>query len=87
MKLLRIELDGDELPSGIDAHLTCDEALYLTLLLGKVNYVQAEELMTGGGRAVAGLYECLTGALFNRFYDDGVNDAAFIHTRATEGTA
>jgi hypothetical protein len=75
MKLRRIELDDNELPSRATFDVTADEALYLAVLLGKMSGTQAEELLTGGGELSADLYECLTGSLFNRFYEDGVNDA------------
>lgn len=75
MKLRRIELDDNELPSCATFDVTADEALYLALLLGKMSSVQTEELLTGGGELADDLYECLTGSLFNRFYEDGVNDA------------
>ena len=75
MKVKAIELDGEELPSAVTVVMTRDEALYLTLLVGKMSGVQAEEVMDGGGEASAEVYECLTGSLFNRFYEDGAADA------------
>lgn len=79
MKLIQIELDDEELPSGATLRVSADEALYLALLLGKMNGVQAEELMTGGANVSSEMHSCLSNGLFNRFYDDGVSDAARLH--------
>lgn len=76
MKVKRIDLDDEELPEKVLVELTHDEAVFVALLLGKQNGTTAEEILHGGGALVGAVYDGLAGGLFNRFYDDGVNDAA-----------
>ena len=76
MKVKRIDLDDEEMPETVLVELTHDEAVFVALLLGKQNGPSAEEILPGGAALNDAVYYGLTGGLFNRFYDDGVNDAA-----------
>lgn len=76
MKVKRIDLDDEEMPDRILVELTHDEAVFMALLLGKQNGNSAEEILNGGDALVSTMYCGLTGGIFNRFYDDGVSDAA-----------
>ena len=76
MKIRRIDLNDDEVPETITVELTHDEAVFLALFLGKQNGTEEEAVMTGGARLGGEIYDGLTGGVFNRFYEDGVKDAA-----------
>lgn len=76
MKVKRIDLDDEEVPETVTVELTHDEAVFLALFLGKQKGAEEEAVMRGGSRLGGEIYEGLTGGVFNRFYDDGVNDAA-----------
>ena len=78
MKVKRIDLDDDEVPASVTVELTHDEAVYLAVLTGKQNAVSAEEVLRGGAVHNGAVYECLSGGLFNRFYEDGVDGAAAV---------
>lgn len=76
MQVKQINLNDDEMPEAVLVRMTHDEAVYLTLLIGKQNGAAMEQVMPGGAVLGGAVYEALTGGLFNRFYEDGVNDAA-----------
>ncbi|MFG2970892.1 hypothetical protein ACGFZS_47250 [Streptomyces sp. NPDC048288] len=76
MKIRRIDLDDDEAPETVTVELSHDEAVFLALFLGKQNGIEEEEVMRGGSVLGAGIYGALTGGVFNRFYEDGVDGAA-----------
>lgn len=75
MKVKRIDLDDEEMPETALVELSHDEAAYLALLLGQQNGASAEQVAPGGSRLGSAVYEGLTGGLFNRFYEDGVDGA------------
>jgi hypothetical protein len=76
VKVKRIDLGDDERPETITVELTHDEAVFLALFLGKQNGIEEEAVMPGGARLGGEIYDGLTGGVFNRFYEDGVTDAA-----------
>lgn len=76
MKVKRIDLDDDERPETVTVEFAHDEAVFLALLLGKQNGTEQEAVMPGGARLGGEIYDGLTGGVFNRFYEDGVTDAA-----------
>lgn len=76
MKVKRIDLNDDEMPELVVVELTHDEAAYLALLIGKQNSNDMNEVMPGGAVHGGAVYDGLTGSLFNRFYEDGVDGAA-----------
>lgn len=67
--------DGDTAPTQVTVRMTLAEAVYVTKVLGAMNGIQAEQVMPGGAHASNEIYSCLTGELFNRFWEDGVDDA------------
>lgn len=77
MNVKRIELeDGDDdRISRVTVVLTLPEVVYLAQIIGSTTYDKREEVMRGGGDAGASIYDCLTGAVLNRYYENGVHDA------------
>jgi hypothetical protein len=76
MKVKRIDLDDEEIPERVLVELSHDEAVYVALLIGKQTGTDSENIIPGGAEFGSSVYYGLTGGVFNRFYDDGVNDAA-----------
>lgn len=76
MKIKRIDLDDNEMPEKVVVELTRDEAVYIALLLGKQDGEQSERVMPGGSDLGTAVYNGLAGGVFDRFYEDGVADAA-----------
>ncbi|MFF0055712.1 hypothetical protein ACFYRI_15105 [Streptomyces microflavus] len=76
MKVKRIDLDDEEMPERVLVELSHDEAVYLALLLGHQNGNDMNGVTPGGSRLGGAVYEGLSGGLFNRFYEDGVDGAA-----------
>lgn len=76
MKVKRIDLDDEEMPERVLVELSHDEAVYLALLIGKQNSNDMNEVTPGGSDLGGAVYDGLTGSLFNRFYEDGVDEAA-----------
>ncbi|MGW0061371.1 hypothetical protein ACWDTT_15775 [Streptosporangium sandarakinum] len=67
MRINTIHLDGEGMPSSLAVTLTAAEAAFFARVLGKTNWTKCETFQ------IHGAYEELA-SLFNRFYDDGVND-------------
>jgi hypothetical protein len=83
VKVKRIDLDDEEMPERVLVELSHDEAAFLALLLGRQNSTTMNEALPGGSLVGTEAYEGLTGALFNRFYEDGVQGAVVaIRSRA-----
>lgn len=76
MKVKQISLDDEELPETVTVELTHDEAVFLAVFLGRLNGEQEEEVMKGGSEIGSGIYHGLAGGVFNRFYENGVDEAA-----------
>jgi hypothetical protein len=76
VKVKRIDLDDEEMPERVLVELSHDEAAYLALLLGRQNANDMNAVMPGGASEGGAIYDGLTGSLFNRFYEDGVDGAA-----------
>jgi hypothetical protein len=76
VKVKRIDLDNDENPETVTVEFTRDEAVFLALFLGKQNGTEEDAVMPGGARLAGEIYGGLTGGVFNRFYEDGVAEAA-----------
>lgn len=73
MKVTRIDLDDDEMPSAISVTLTSDEAGYLAVVLGRRNGIVSEADLVGGSPLNSEIYNGLTG-VFHRFYEDGMDE-------------
>lgn len=76
MKIKAIVFDDESAVKGLTFEISLPEAIYLAKLLGCQTGTTAEGIFHGGADLNSELYSCLTGEFFNRFYDDGVNDAA-----------
>lgn len=72
MRVARVDFDENEDPTRVHAILSTAEAALVAKLVGKLSHTEAEELMRGGGEVSSSLYEGMTGAFFNRYYDGGV---------------
>ena len=64
VKIKTIHLDDDESPVTVVAELTIEEAAWISEKTGQE---------TGSDDATSGLYNALTGSVFNRFWNDGVD--------------
>jgi hypothetical protein len=74
MKVKSIDLGEDEMPTGATVHLTLEELTLICSLMGKISPKTMRD--SYGDEyipAQSELYEGTTN-IFNRFYEDGVND-------------
>lgn len=69
MKLKKIKFkqnnDGDRIPSKITVEMTVEEALWLAIVSGKQRGLSPHN----------DIYSCVNGDVFNRYWEDGANDA------------
>lgn len=63
------DTEGDTLPDTITVSMSTEEALWIALIAGKQR----------GSSPHNGIYSCLTGNVFNRYWEDGVDDAKKRH--------
>ncbi|MFD7247868.1 hypothetical protein ACFV6Y_38725 [Streptomyces massasporeus] len=63
------------MPETITAELTAREAAFLAKLTGRMSPNDVETAVPGYSAESNRIYACLEGDLFNRYYEDGVNDA------------
>lgn len=70
MRIVRIDLDGDEKPSELTVSMTVAEAATIATLTGQHTPVTDE---------ISSVYYGLSGGFFNRFWEDGVAGAAADH--------
>lgn len=75
MNIKNIKLDDEGDPAFVTVRMSVAEAKYIALTVGKTNWNDREQIMAGGGEAGDEIYSELTGGFFNRFWDDGVNEA------------
>ena len=75
MKITNISLE-DGKPELITAQLTRDELIYIGLTIGKDAPNDANQRMPGGSAICSEIYACITGELFNRYWEDGIDGAA-----------
>ena len=76
-----MDFDDAGLPSGGTFVLTGVEMLYLAQLTGRQNGNTAEQVMSGGSEANSDIFDCLSGSVFNAYYEDGIDEAARAHRR------
>ena len=69
MRLRTINLDSDESLTTISVDMTIEEACWIAKVTGSVN--------NANSKLHSDIYSCLSGAVFNRFYEDGVNEALY----------
>lgn len=75
MKIMQINLGNDELPTSLVAELSVDEAVVLAKMTGKYSSLTATQEFGDRAECTTSIYDALTGGVFNRFWDDGVDDA------------
>ena len=78
MRLVRLNFDddADEIePTRVTVDMSKDEALLVAHMIGSTSNLQRDELMSYGGVIGSGIYDCLVGGVFNRYWDNGVDDA------------
>ncbi|MGI5216225.1 hypothetical protein [Nocardia sp. CA-290969] len=75
MKLHGILLDDDEQVDGATVTLTRAELQIIAVLIGRRSDTKIEEVLPGHGHAADELYNGLIGGIFNRFWEDGLDDA------------
>lgn len=90
MKVRSIDLGDDELPEAVTVTMTTDEAAVIYAIVGHLSPKAVTE--AGGdirwGNAVYDVADCLSGAFFNRFWDDGASAVCprlspYVHVRET----
>lgn len=74
MKIRQINLGDDELPETIVVEMSLSEAIFVGKLVGNTNDPEAETVKPGGKDDAYEVYSALTGGVFNRFWDGGVED-------------
>lgn len=74
MRVRSIDLDDHGDPERVTVTMTTSEAAYLATLTGKQSPKSANDVVPGSGTANSDVYDCLTGDLFNRFYEGGVDE-------------
>lgn len=70
-----IDLDEDGLPKRVTLTLSRAEVLFIAVQNGRLNSIQADEMMVGGAVASTALYESITGDVINRYWDGGTEEA------------
>lgn len=75
MKIKAIHLNDEELPDTITVEMTRDEALIMARVTGGYSDKTAREAHGDIGYASTGIYDALVGSVFNRYWDDGVQEA------------
>lgn len=75
MKIKSIEMDKKGLlPQAVTVRMTAREAALIVRMVGKTSHSQRDQIQSDGGSAGSCIYDTLAGDLFNRFYDDGVDE-------------
>lgn len=73
MKLHKIEFDNYPNPETIEVSMSIREAAFITEVIGKLNDPQANEIMSDGADLMFKIYYCLTGNVFNRYWEEGID--------------
>lgn len=73
MKIRNIALDADEVPETISVDMSVREAALIVRLIGSHSDTQLADTQAGGPATAGEIYGALTGAFFNRFWEDGVS--------------
>lgn len=66
MKIRNITLDDEETPETVTVEMTLAEAVWIAAAAG---------VQTPTNQVIESIYSALAGGLFNRYFDDGVNEA------------
>lgn len=75
MKVRSIDFNADGEPESATFALSLAEALIVAKVFGERNGEQNEKVMPMGAYHGSNVYDGLVDGLFNRFYDDGVDEA------------
>ena len=75
MRVRNIALNAAEMPETVTVELTIREAAFIATLLGGMNSIQADQAVPGFVEEFHATYAGLSHALFNRFYEEGVEGA------------
>jgi len=68
MILRSIEFNEEEEPKTITVNMSVEEAAWIASLTGSIN--------NRNSQLHSDIYDCLVGAFFNKFFDDGIAEAA-----------
>lgn len=76
MKLKGISFTKKENPKTVTVEMTIDEAAAIAKVFGGMNPLKfgTDFPSLANKGIVSSVYDCLSGAFFNRYYDDGVDD-------------
>ena len=74
MRLRSVIFDDDESPETITVEMSVREAAFLAKLIGGRSAADNDLVIPCGGDHGDQIYYCLS-SMFNRFYEDGVDDA------------
>lgn len=74
MKIKGLRFDKHGALDGVTMRMSMDEAAFLVKLLAGVDSMQADEVMSNGAAVSNEMFDCLVGDLFNKHFDDGVNE-------------
>lgn len=72
MRVTNLSFDKNEQPSEVTIVMSVDEAAHLAKHCGKL--APATVQPPDSYFATSGLYRCLTGMVFNAYWEDGVDD-------------
>ncbi|ANA86270.1 hypothetical protein SEA_LOZINAK_113 [Gordonia phage Lozinak] len=75
MRVRSIELAENGFPEQVTVVMSRSEAEWITLVLGSLTGEQEEAIKPGYREQSGEIYNALVGELFNRFWEDGINDA------------
>lgn len=77
MRVRNVILDEDEMPERVQVEMTIDEVAFMARLVGSQSPRGVLDALGDDVRwwhACTEIYGCLTGSVFNRFWDGGVDD-------------
>jgi hypothetical protein len=66
--------EGDAAPNRVTVEMSLEEALAIALVFGHLNDLALRKLDLGDAEGLHGIYDCLVGDVFNRYWEDGTND-------------
>lgn len=69
-----IEFNDEEELEYVTVRMSAEEAAFIAIFTGKKNGTDPEATMRGGGPASSHLHSAMAGGVFNRLYEDGVEE-------------
>ena len=75
MKVLSISFDDDGKPDTATVVLTRKEMQLIAKFVGEQSPAMREKFLPGHSEAGEGLYDALTGMVFNPYWEDALNEA------------